>query len=118
MKEVARWLIIYGLGLIALGTTGYLSNPRKAKTALYSGGGFGVIAICLGVLTRRGVSWALPIALFLVALFSLLLIWRSVVVWKAVLAGERRKAFVGALLALMLLFSAFLLPYLFLAWRH
>ncbi|CAB4244154.1 conserved membrane protein of unknown function [Methylacidimicrobium sp. AP8] len=116
MKEVARWLIIYGLGLVALGTTGYLSNPKKAKTALYSGGGFGVITICLGILTRRGVSWALPTAFLLVALFSLLLIWRSTVVWKAVAAGERRKTFVGALLALMLLFSIILLPYLFLAW--
>ncbi|MGD9896891.1 MAG: hypothetical protein AB7T14_07465 [Candidatus Methylacidiphilaceae bacterium] len=118
MREVARWLIIYGLGLVALGTIGYLSNPRKAKTALYSGGGFGVITICLGVLTRRGASWALPAALLLVTLFSLLLTWRSVVVWKAVAAGERRKAFVGSLLALMLLFSALLLPYLFLVWRQ
>ncbi|VVM07640.1 hypothetical protein MAMC_01734 [Methylacidimicrobium cyclopophantes] len=117
MKEVARWLIIYGLGLIALGTIGYLSNPKKAQTALYSGGGFGAISICLGVLVRRGVPWALPTSLFLVTLFSLLLIWRSVVVWKAVAAGERRKAFVGSLLALMLLFSVFLLPYLFQSWR-
>lgn len=117
MKEVARWLIIYGLGLVALGTIGYLSNPKKAQTALYSGGGFGVITIVLGILTRRGVPWALPTALLLVSLFSLLLVWRSTVTWKAVAAGESRKAFVGSLLALMLLFSVFLLPYLFHAWR-
>lgn len=51
-SKTAGYLIFYGAFLIFMGLLGYLSNPEKAKTALMSGGTFGVLSILWGVARR------------------------------------------------------------------
>ncbi|MHC4831494.1 MAG: hypothetical protein ACYTFT_14255, partial [Planctomycetota bacterium] len=54
MKRIATALCVYGAFLILAGLAGYLSNPEKAKTALMSGGTFGLLNLGLGWLALRG----------------------------------------------------------------
>ncbi len=101
MKSCGRWYVGYGVFLILCGVAGYLSNPAGAKTALISGGTFGVLSAAWGFLMLRGMGWAWMAALgctgFLAAVFT----WRAAVGWMAVEAGEP-KLFAASLITLML----------------
>jgi len=103
MNRPGRILVAYGAFLIAAGLAGYLSNPDKAKTALLSGGTFGLLHIAFGVLAIRGVRKAAPIALVVAVLLGAVFVWRSVVTWRAVAAGASGKTFAAALITSMLL---------------
>ena len=96
-------LIFFGAYLLTAGLIGYLSNPSKALTALYSGGLFGLLSIGSGILLKRGNQWALKVGLvlnlFLIAIFS----WRASVGWIAVSNGVSEKLFASALISSMLL---------------
>lgn len=111
MEKSSLCLIFYGIALILLGLVGYLSNPKKAKTSLFSGSGMGTIAIILGFFSK--LALALVLSLVLISLFSLMLLWRAVVSWRLVAAGNKNKLFVASLLSLMLLLSLFVLGYLY-----
>ena len=63
MNRIALALCGYGLFLMLCGLTGYLSNPEKAKTALLSGGTFGLLNLALAGLALRGWRPSVPIAL-------------------------------------------------------
>lgn len=101
MIALARWTIAYGLFLIACGLAGYFSNPEKAKTALISGGTFGVLSILWGVLMARGAAWgrwaAMVTSGFLVAVF----VWRASVSWLAVADGATEKRFAAVIISMM-----------------
>jgi len=89
---MGRWFIGFGLFLILCGVLGYLSNPEKAKTALMSGGTFGLLSAAWGVWMLRGggkPAWyaAAATTLLLVAAFS----WRATASWQAVLVGEPKQ---------------------------
>jgi uncharacterized membrane protein (UPF0136 family) len=90
--------------LILCGVAGYLSNPAGAKTALMSGGTFGVLSALWGVLMLKGFAWPKIAAwistIVLVAAFA----WRSVAGWMAYAAGEP-KLFAASLITLMLVAS-------------
>src|SRR5687767_10972928 len=100
--QTAGYLIFYGLFLILCGVLGFLSNPEKAKTALMSGGTFGVLSIVWGILGARGFRWSQPAALTTTALLTLVFAWRASVGWLAVLNGNRDKLFAAILISLML----------------
>ena len=108
-NPLARWLIIYGTFLILAGVAGFLSNPEKAKTALISGGTFGTLSICWGILSAKGVAWSRKAAfgtlLFLGAVFS----WRAASTWAYVLDGRPEKIFAACLITAMLAATAVVL---------
>ncbi len=104
-------VIAYGVFLIGIGIAGFASNPEKAKTALLSGGTFGLLSIGWGVLMYRGVAWPRSAALVTTAFLTLIFGWRATASWIAVAAGEPK--FTAALLiSAMLLASLLLLPFL------
>jgi len=104
-------VIAYGVFLIGIGIAGFASNPEKAKTALLSGGTFGLLSIVWGVLMYRGVAWARFAALGTTAFLTLIFGWRATASWIAVAAGEP-KFTAAVLISSMLLASLLLLPVL------
>lgn len=113
--QLGRWFLGFGVFLIGCGLIGYLSNPAAAKTALMSGGTFGILSALWGVWFLKGGRRGPFLA---GALTSLLLIvaftWRGLVSWQAVLAGEPKVVaavlisamWVGTVLTLRRLFGA------------
>ncbi|TVP77154.1 MAG: hypothetical protein EA353_10930 [Puniceicoccaceae bacterium] len=102
---IGRWYIGYGLFLILCGVAGYLSNPAAAKTALMSGGTFGLLSALWGFWILKGGRLFAFIAAFattfmLCGVFT----WRSIVSWQAVAAGEA-KLFAASLITAMLIAS-------------
>lgn len=100
--RTAGYLIIYGVFLMVAGLLGFLSNPEKAKTALMSGGTFGLLSILWGVLGARGFRWSRPAAITTTGLLTLVFVWRASVGWLAVIDGKREKLFAASLITLML----------------
>ena len=92
-----------------MGLLGYLSNPEKAKTALMSGGTFGVLSILWGVLGARGVQWSQLAATVTTGLLSLVFAWRSTKSWQAVSEGKSEKLFAAILITVMLVGSVLML---------
>jgi uncharacterized membrane protein (UPF0136 family) len=87
--KTGRWFLGYGGFLILCGLLGYLSNPAAAKTALISGGTFGLLSAAWGFWMLRGggkPAWfaAAATTLLLLAAFT----WRSVASWQAFFEGE------------------------------
>lgn len=99
--SLGRWLLFYGIFLIVCGVAGYLSNPEKARSALMSGGSFGLISIIWGVLAMKGMAWARTAAMVTTALMIIATGWRSVVSWKAVSGGDSTKMIAAVLVSLM-----------------
>ena len=100
--KTAGYLIFYGAFLIVMGLLGFLSNPEKAKTALMSGGTFGLLSILWGVLGARGFRWSRVAAIGTTGLLTVVFVWRSSVGWLAVMDGKREKLFAASLITLML----------------
>lgn len=98
-------LICYGLFLILAGVAGYLSNPEKARTALMSGGTFGLIQIAVGAIARKGWKPARGLGLGVCGFLSLVFIWRASAGWMAVAAGQSEKLFAASLISTMLVAS-------------
>lgn len=99
--SLAKWTIAYGLFLIACGVAGYLSNPEKAKTALISGGTFGVLSILWGALMARRAAWSRWAALVTSGVLVAVFAWRASVSWMAVAEGATDKQFAAVLITLM-----------------
>lgn len=101
-QSLSRWLFIYGGFLMLAGVMGFLSNPEKAKTALMSGGTFGLLSITWGFLSAWGIAWSRTAAwvtlIFLGAVFT----WRSTAAWMMVLGGRPEKMFAALLITCML----------------
>jgi len=98
-------LICYGLFLILAGLAGFLSNPEKAKTALMSGGTFGMIQILVGVISSKGWKPARRIGIGICGFLALTFTWRASVGWMAVAGGQNEKLFAASLISLMLVAS-------------
>lgn len=110
-------MIGYGVFLIVAGVLGFLSNPEKAKTALMSGGLFGMISIAVGILANREMSRAFPISLSLVLFLGTVFVWRASVSWMTFAGGQSDKLFAAVLISVMLFASA-LASVLLLNLRH
>lgn len=95
-------LIGYGLFLIVAGLAGFLSNPEKAKTALMSGGTFGLIQIGVGYIATRGWKPARGLGIGICAFLAATFTWRSIVSWMAVAGGASEKLFAASLISTML----------------
>ncbi|MGB6222137.1 TMEM14 family protein [Haloferula sp.] len=95
-------LIFYGLFLIVAGMAGFLSNPEKAKTALMSGGTFGLIQIVVGTISLKGWKPARKLGIGICAFLALTFTWRSIVSWMAVAGGQSEKIFAASLISTML----------------
>ena len=100
--KTAGYMIFYGAFLMVMGLLGFLSNPEKAKTALMSGGTFGLLSILWGVLGARGFRWSRVAAIITTGLLALVFVWRASVGWLTVLNGNREKLFAAVLITLML----------------
>ena len=103
--KVGPILILFGLFLILAGLAGYLSNPEKAKTALMSGGTFGLLQIGLGSLWLKGWKPAGMIGVAVACLLAAVFTWRSSVSWMAVAEGQSEKLFAAVLITSMLIAS-------------
>jgi len=84
-----RWFLGFGAFLIVCGLLGYLSNPDKGKTAILSGGTFGLLSAGWGLWMLKGggkPAWFAAVAttLLLVAAFT----WRATASWQAYFSGE------------------------------
>ena len=101
-RALGAWLVGYGLFLVAIGVTGYLSNPEKAKTALFSGGTFGGLSALWGAFTLRGAAWAPKAALVTTSLLTAVFVWRTTASWMAVAGGQPEKQTAAVLISLML----------------
>lgn len=101
-RSLGVWLAAYGVFLVAVGVAGYLSNPEKARTALFSGGTFGGLSALWGVLALRGVAWAPRAALVTTSLLSAVFVWRAYAGWTAVAGGQAEKRTAAILISLML----------------
>jgi hypothetical protein len=98
-------LICYGLFLIVAGLAGFLSNPEKAKTALMSGGTFGLIQILVGTISLKGWKPARGIGIGVCGFLALVFFWRATVGWMSVAGGQSEKLFAASLISLMLIAS-------------
>lgn len=103
LKRKSTALNIFGAYLILAGLAGFLSNPEKAKTALYSGGLFGSLLLVCGILLAYQKAWAAKVGLGLCALLALTFSWRATVGWIAVSNGQSEKLFAAALISTMLI---------------
>lgn len=101
MNFAGKWFVGFGIFLILCGVAGYLSNPAAAKTALISGGTFGVLSAAWGWLMLRGLGWASVAALVSTGFLAAVFLWRSIASWMAYAAGEP-KLFAASLITLML----------------
>jgi uncharacterized membrane protein (UPF0136 family) len=99
----SKALIFFGIYLIVAGLAGYLSNPTKAATALFSGGLFGLLSIGSGFLLKQGKQWALKVGITLSSFLVLVFSWRASVGWIAVYNGNSEKLFASALISSMLI---------------
>jgi len=102
VKRIAFVLCAYGVFLMLAGLTGYLSNPEKAKTALLSGGTFGLLSLALGVLALRGWRPSVPIALGTTVFLGIVFAWRCTVSWVAFAGGQEEKRVAAMLISTML----------------
>ena len=107
----------YGIFLILAGLTGYLSNPEKAKTALMSGGTFGLLNIAFGALALRGFHPVTKVALGVAAFLGIVFIWRSSVSWMAVAGGNPEKIVAASIISSMLVATVVLIIFLIRARR-
>lgn len=107
--KLSKTLIIYGAFLILAGVAGFLSNPEKAKTALMSGGTFGMLSIIWGVLGLRQIAWSLKAGLITVGFLTFTFAWRSTVTWQAYFGGNAEKLFSAVLISSMLAASILVL---------
>lgn len=102
-KNIGQWYLGFGLFLILCGIAGYLSNPAAAKTALMSGGTFGLLSAAWGFWFMKGGKLFAFIAAFLTTLMlCAAFTWRSIVSWQAVADGEP-KTFAASLISAMLI---------------
>ena len=112
MKPVAKSLFVYGAFLILAGLVGYLSNPEKAKTALMSGGTFGLLNLGLGWLALRGWRPAQRVALGLAGFLGAVFLWRATVSWMAVADGQPEKRVAALIITAMLAGTLWLIVFL------
>ena len=117
MKPVAFALAFYGAFLILAGLTGYLSNPEKAKTALMSGGLFGLLNLGLAWAASRSWRPSLSLGLGLAGFLGLVFSWRAVVTWMALFAGEPGKLVAALLISAMLVATIGVFVFLMKRWR-
>jgi uncharacterized membrane protein (UPF0136 family) len=99
---LGKAVVAYGVFLILIGVIGFLSNPEKAKTALLSGGTFGLLSAVWGVLVIRGARWARKAALATTVLLAGVFVWRAAVGWAAVAQGQSEKRTAAVLITVML----------------
>lgn len=112
MKPIARALCAYGAFLILAGLVGFLSNPEKAKTALLSGGTFGLLSLGLGWLALRGWRPAQRFAVGLAGFLGAVFVWRATVTWLAVADGQPEKRVAAVIITAMLAGTLWLIAFL------
>ena len=113
MKRIALALCGYGVFLMLAGLTGYLSNPEKAKTALLSGGTFGLLNLALAGLALRGWKPSVPIATGTAVFLGIVFTWRSIVSWVAFAGGQPEKRVAAMIISAMLAATILLVVFLF-----
>lgn len=119
-NTAGRWLIPYGILIVALGfaavlydpSTGVIGFNAKAKSGLISGGICGGLAVVWGLLARSGRRWALGAALGTTLLFLAAFAARGVIGWSALLHGVSGRGYAVGLITIMTLATAALVFFL------
>ncbi|MDZ4789006.1 MAG: hypothetical protein SH807_08695 [Blastochloris sp.] len=109
----SRWMVYFGIFLFACGVFGFLSNPAKAQTALFSGALFGSISLTWGMLMKRGAHQAWWGAIGTTGFLCLVFTWRAIMSWLSVAQGQP-KELAAILITVMLLGSALTTGFLWL----
>jgi uncharacterized membrane protein (UPF0136 family) len=112
VRRIALVLCAYGIFLMLAGLTGYLSNPEKAKTALLSGGTFGLLNLALAFLALRGWKPSVPIALGTAVFLGIVFTWRSTASWMAFAGGQEEKRVAAMIISTMLAATVALVVFL------
>lgn len=100
MKLTAVYTFL-GAFLILIGLAGYLNNPEKAKTALISGGTFGLVFLGLAAAAWKGWKGARVTGLGVLGVLIPVFLWRGTVSWKAVAEGEPKLVAAGLISAML-----------------
>ncbi len=106
-SKLAQTFYAYGGYLLFCGVAGFLSNPERAKTALISGGVFGLLSIASGFLIFKGSGWGIKVGRGILALLAVVFLWRSYASWHSYLAGNSDKLLAAALITSMLVATIF-----------
>lgn len=120
MRETSlkRTFLFYGIFLILVGVAGYLSNPEKAKTALMSGGTFGLISIALSFAMTKFFTLARGAGLVVTLMLAGVFTWRSHASWTAYFGGQPEKWFAATLISSMLVASIVVLFKIFQSFKQ
>lgn len=114
MKNGVIPLLALGAYLMCAGLAGYAANPAGAKTALFSGGGFGGLCVVWGLLLAAGLRWARWAGLATMGLLAAAFTWRATAGWLAVADGNADKIFAASLITSMLVATGIAAAFL---WR-
>lgn len=114
----SRWLVGYGLLLIALGVMSVAIMGPKAKTGLYTGLGVGALSILWGMLMARGLPWVLPVAIGNIGFGALAFGWRAFISWLALLDGKPDRLVPALISTLMCAGAAAVFAQLLRQWRE
>jgi hypothetical protein len=108
VPQHAKWMIGFGLFLVAAGFLGWAATgfAAYAKTAIVSGSVTGGLMLACGFLSGRTSGWLARAGRVagsvFPALFAGVFLWRASVGWREVVAGEP-KLYVALLLSAMTL---------------
>jgi len=117
-RQVSLLLILYGVFLLLSGLAGYQLTHEHSTSSLFNGTIFGALLVMLGVLHRMGRMWTLPASISACAIFSLTFLWRGILQWKSVAAGQSDHLGIAFLLSVMALVSISAAAALLRSYRH
>lgn len=105
---VVRFLIAYGIFLLASGIAGFEITHEQSTSSLVNGIVGGALMLILSVMYRQRRLYALPAAIGATGIFLLTFVWRAVVQWTIVI-GDPSHALIAVLLSAMASVSLFML---------
>ncbi|WP_114781324.1 hypothetical protein [Botryobacter ruber] len=116
-QNIAYLYAFFGLFLITCGVVSVLFLGRKAKTAIMSGGFFGLVALTAGHFLNLSQPWALYLGLTEAFLLTFIFAWRASTAFHTLMelvqandqAAVRSKSIAFLIIATMFIMALFVL---------